>query len=164
MTIQDLREKLDEAMGFDEIFGLVKHVVESKLGLRRAGLMLILSEAPSFILAYHEVGSNSIVLNKLVLKALQRINRPKREVNGYIFTVLLHEYLHSLGFFDEKTVRMLVRSLTRETLGTAHPAYSVANEEILKVFPEIATINPTMLSEDFEIVKEFDMDNVTYIN
>lgn len=94
MTIQDLREKLDEAMGFDEIFGLVKHVVESKLGLRRAGLMLILSEAPSFILAYHEVGSNSIVLNKLVLKALQRINRPKREVNGYIFTVLLLSLIH----------------------------------------------------------------------
>jgi hypothetical protein len=59
---------------------------------------------------------------------------------------------------------MLVRSLTRETLGTDHPAYSVANEETLKVFPEIATINSTMLSRDYEIVKEFDMGNVTYIN
>lgn len=164
MNISDLVQKLDEADGYDEIFRLIKRIVEEKLGLRRAGLMLILGEAPPFILAFHEVGSNSIVLNRRILRALQSLNRPKREINGYIFAVLLHEYLHSLGFLDEKTVRTLVRGLTRETLGTSHPAYSVANEDTLKVFPEIATINPTEVNNDFEIVKEFDSENVTYIN
>lgn len=163
MNIPDLVQRLDEADGFDEIFRLVKSVVETKLGLRRAGLMLILGEIPSYILAYHEVGSNSIILNRRVLRALQGLNRSKREINGYIFTVLMHEYLHTLGFLDEKTVRILVKSLTREILGTNHPAYFVANENTLKVFPEIATINSTDFGNNFEIVKEFDYDSVTYI-
>jgi hypothetical protein len=51
-----------------------------------------------------------------------------------------------------------------ETSGTDHPAYSFANEETLKVFPEIASINSTVLSGDFETVMGFDMDNDTYIN
>ncbi|MEM3040703.1 MAG: hypothetical protein QXG97_01590 [Nitrososphaerota archaeon] len=164
MNIPDFVKKLDEADGFDELFRLVKRVVETKLGLRRAGLMLILGEIPSFILAYHEVGSNSIVLNRRVLRALQSLNRSKREINGYIFTVLLHEYLHTLGFLEERTVRIIVKSLTREILGTNHPAYYVANEDILKAFPEIATINSTELDNNFEIVMEFDSDSVTYIN
>lgn len=164
MNIEDFVKRLDEAEGFDEIFRLVKRVVEANLGLRRAGLMLILGEIPSFILAYHEVGSNGIVLNNQVLRALQSLNRSKREINGYIFTVLLHEYLHTLGYLDERTVRILVKSLTRESLGTNHPAYYVANEDILKVFPELATINSTEVGNKFDIVKEFDSDSVTYIN
>lgn len=164
MNITDLEKRLDEADGFDELFSLVKRVVEAKLGLRRAGLMLILGEIPSFILAYHEVGSNNIVLNRRVLRALQSLNRSKREINGYIFTVLLHEYLHSLGFLEERNVRILVKSLTKEILGTNHPAYYVANDNLFKVFPEIATINSTEPGNNFEIVKEFDSDNVTYIN
>ncbi len=164
MGIQHISKRLDEADGFDEIFRLVKNLVEEKLGLRRAGLMLILSEIPSFILAYHEVGSNAIVLNRRVLKALQKLNRSKREINGYIFTVLLHEYLHSLGILNEEAVRILVRNLTRETIGADHPAFRVANEETLKVFPEIATINSNEFGDGFEVVREFDSENTSYIN
>jgi hypothetical protein len=41
------REELEKAGSFKDVFRLVKRVVEAKLGLRRAGLMLVLADAPS---------------------------------------------------------------------------------------------------------------------
>jgi hypothetical protein len=69
---------------------------------RRGGLMLYLANLPPQIGALHQVGSNSIVLNRLVLKAIESLAKSRRELNSFIYTILLHEYLHSLGYIDEQ--------------------------------------------------------------
>lgn len=61
-----------------------------------------------FIGAFHPVGSNIIVMNKSPLKIAME-NTEKKIYNSYCFLLLLHEYLHSLGYLDEEKVRELLK-------------------------------------------------------
>jgi len=65
--------------------------------------MLYLGNLPLRVGAFHPLGTNDIVLNKRLFKTLETY-RDKANV----FTTLLHEYLHTLGYTDEKRVRQLV--------------------------------------------------------
>ena len=92
---------------FIEIFEEVKQVVKKSEGRSRAGLMLGLQELGSplngFIGAYYPVASNIIVVNKTPIR---RIIETKPElIKPYGFHILLHEYIHSLGFLDETITR-----------------------------------------------------------
>ncbi len=56
--------RLASAEGFDEVFELVKKAVDQVLGIHRAGLSLVLGDIPNQVGAYHEMGSNAIVMNR----------------------------------------------------------------------------------------------------
>jgi len=58
---------------------------------------------------------------------LQRIRESRPELyKPYVFHVLLHEYIHSLGCLDEDEVRMRVIQITKQALGEEHPATRLA--------------------------------------
>ncbi|GBC70244.1 hypothetical protein HRbin02_00008 [Candidatus Calditenuaceae archaeon HR02] len=154
-------EEVDNAQDFDSILRLVKRVVEEKLGMRRAGLMLIIADAPPGILAYHEVGSNAIVVNRRHLEGWV-IGKSKTEKNSYIFVVLLHEYLHSLGILDEVEVRRLVRTLVQEYFGPDHIATRLAGGEAAIGGEFIAGVYLGRPREPV-LVKDFDTENLSYI-
>jgi hypothetical protein len=109
-------ERLDRSESFEDIYRIVKQVVMEKYGLRRGGMGLVLASLPNEIAAYHEIGSNAIVLNASLLKAVSSVAKSKKILNGYVFVVLLHEYLHTLGFDERQT-----RELVRETVTTVFP-------------------------------------------
>ncbi len=90
--------------------------------------MLILDDLPLNVGAYHVVGSNAIIVNRRVLEVVKQRSKNREEVNSYLFVVLMHEYLHSLGLTDEAEVRSLVRRITVEMLGEEHPAVAMAVE------------------------------------
>ncbi len=156
-----LAEALSAARDYESIFRLVKRVVEERLGIRRVGLMLIIADAPAGVLAYHEVGSNAIVVNRLHLEPWLR-SRSREEANSYIFVLLLHEYLHSLGILDEGEVRRLVRVLSIEYLGAEHPATKIAEGNYLRGIEAPQSFSTGSPSRPI-IVKDFDTDNTTYI-
>jgi hypothetical protein len=58
--------------------------------------MLLLGNLPLNVGAFHPMGTNEIVLNRRLIKG-------KTGMSGrnHVFAILLHEYLHSLGFEDE---------------------------------------------------------------
>ena len=118
---QELIDILDKSKDFQEIFSLVKKVVKKIMNEARVGLMLVLASLPAKIGAYHEVGSNSIVLNRRILDAVIKSGKTLREINSYIFTILLHEYLHSLGHLDERQVQEISYKVTSNTFGENHP-------------------------------------------
>ncbi|MEM3503545.1 MAG: hypothetical protein QW134_04920 [Nitrososphaeria archaeon] len=95
------KEKLEKAKEYNDIFTLIKSVVAEKLGLHRAGLSLVLADLPITILGLHEMGSNSIVMNRRILENIA-LEYDKIYRNAYIFVVLLHEYLHSLDFLTKR--------------------------------------------------------------
>src|SRR6266850_7322477 len=95
------KERLAIAGGFDEVFELVKKAVDHVLGVHRAGLTLVLGDIPNQIGAYHEMGSNAIVMNRNLMKIVWRSTRSRPRRNAYTFMILLHEYLHTLGFEDD---------------------------------------------------------------
>ncbi|MDJ0273627.1 MAG: hypothetical protein QXP81_00320 [Nitrososphaerota archaeon] len=162
--MEKVREELEAAGSFKEVFRLVKRVVEEKLGLRRAGLMLVLADAPAYVLAFHGVGTNFIVVNRRVLGALLSSGLPRVRLNSYLFTVLLHEYLHSLGFLDEQEVRRLVAELTREVFGEDHPAYEAALRPLDEMTVRRLMEASHQIGEGEPVlVRDFDDENLTYV-
>ena len=160
---QAIFEKLKEPLSYDEIFELAKRAVEQVLGMHRAGLCLVLGKIPNYIGAYHVLGSDTLVMNKTILDLVRTQARSNEDLNGYIFTILLHEYLHSLGITDETRVRRLAYQVCIQTLGREHHATKVATGKWEELYPELKYLGPGRVGNDFEVIKDFDKSSTSYI-
>ena len=103
-------------------FEEVKNVVRKSEKRSRAGLMLGLQELGStlngFIGAYFPISSNIIILNKTPLRRIIETN--PNLIKPYGFHLLLHEYIHSLGFFDEQLTRQKTYEISKRFFGDKH--------------------------------------------
>jgi hypothetical protein len=167
--MESLRVELDECNSLSEIFELVKKSVKKFLNRQRAGLMLGLADLDMkegyFVGAIHPRGSNFIIMNRAPYEIAMRTNE-KKVSNAYCFHLLLHEYLHALGYFDEEEVRDLVHENCSLTLGKNHPATIMAERGIAFYFPKVAYFSQeTSLPEklNIELVKNFDKSSAGYI-
>lgn len=153
-----------------DVFELVKESVRRFLGQHRAGLMLGLANLGMrrgyFVGAFHPVGSNIIVMNRAPFDVALRTS-DKKIFNAYCFHLLLHEYLHALGYLSEEEVRGLVHRVCSRALGKDNPATVMAERGIAFYFPKV-----TYFSQDvriprdirIELVKDFDRSSVGYID
>jgi hypothetical protein len=157
------RERVANLKDFNEAFELVKSVVLQKFRMHRAGLSLILQLMPSNLGAYHMLGSNAIVMNSYLLVAVRKIAGSIEEYNSYIFMVLAHEYLHSLGIVDENIVRQMTFDLCKWMLGDDHAATKMAKEDPSTIYPELRSLMQSQFSRDFQVIGNFDKKNQTYI-
>ncbi len=159
---RDIRQKVETAADYDQLFEIVKRVVEKQIGRHRAGLALVLADMPNTIGAFHPVGSNSIVLNKALVKAMRSVVAGSH-VNSFIFMVLMHEYLHSLGFLDEGDVRRLCRNICSGALGADHESVSMSTGNWLQAHPELFTLPRSNAPENFERIDRFDSSSMRYL-
>ena len=148
---------------FNEAFELVKSAVLQKFRMHRAGLSLILQMMPSNLGAYHVLGSNAIVMNSYLLAAVKKIAGSIEEYNSYMFMVLAHEYLHSLGVIDENTVRQMTFDLCRWMLGDDHTATKMAKEDPSTLYPELKSLIQLRFGREVQVIRNFDKTNQTYI-
>ena len=148
---------------FNEAFELVKFAVLQKFRMHRAGLCLILQMMPSNLGAYHVLGSNAIVMNSYLLAAVKKIAGSIEEYNSYMFMVLAHEYLHSLGVIDENTVRQMTFDLCRWMLGDDHTATKMAKEDPSTLYPELKSLIQLRFGREVQVIRNFDKTNQTYI-
>lgn len=160
------RKRLEDVKNFNEAFELVKFAVSLIFDMRRAGLSLILQGMPTGLGAYHILGSNVIALNKSLLGLIERFSKSKEDYNSYLFMVLAHEYLHSFGILSEQKVRQMTVELCRKFFGDQHPSTYLAIDP-LSLFPQILEsrnlVRKTGFESNFEIVKDFDKANQSYI-
>jgi hypothetical protein len=164
---QRLREqhygnKILQLADFNQAFELVKLAVEDKFKMHRAGLSLILQGLPTKLGAYHILGSNLIIVNKRILN-IMKIHKSLNEYNSYLFMVLTHEYLHSLGIIDELEVRNMTYSLLASLAGENHMATKMARHQPWDLFPELSLFDDNSFEQKFEIIKNFDRTTQTYI-
>jgi hypothetical protein len=161
-----LAEQLDKSRGFNEIFLLVKKAVYKTLGRRRVGLMLGLSDMPPAVAAYYS--PNVIVLNRKLIEKLKREMSDESIIKSYIFEVLLHEYLHSLGY-DEVYANELAYMICKDNLGEEHPATKISRYGARSIFQSLKDLDeelkyPVKIKpRNIEFVKGFDSENVTYL-
>ena len=162
----DISKQLEKAVTLADIFELVKRAVELELAKSRGGLMLGLANLGNspggFFGAFFAVGTNIIVMNKL---PMLRIKETRPELyKPYAFHVLLHEYLHSLGYLDESQVRQMAYDITKALFGEEHLATQVAAHP-LRFIPNLAYPNIHWQPEelDIELVQDFDRGSVGYI-
>jgi len=158
-------KKLKESNSIPDIFEIVKEAVWKAIKRSRAGLDLGLVEMGNFpqgfLGAYYVSGSNIIMMNETPLKRIQETN--PNLLTPYIFSVLLHEYLHSLGYFDEDHVRKLTYGISSEIFGEDNIVTQIS-KDMRKFFPNF--IYPEGVPEvkgPVKLVKDFDRSSIRYI-
>lgn len=151
------------ADGFDSIFEMVKLATEQKLGLHRAGLTLVLGDIPNSVGAYHQLGSNAIVMNRNILRIVERLSKTRAKKNSYVFMILLHEYLHSLGYTSDRQVRTLGRQITDDFFGRRHLAGEMAVRPLDQFFPELEKFSGFRDKGEYQMIRRFDSSSTPYI-
>ena len=149
-----------------ETFEDVKEAVRKSEGRSRAGLMLGLQELGAstngFIGAYFPVSSNIIVINKTPLRRIMETN-PKL-FKPYVFHVLLHEYIHSLGFLDEYTTERKTYDISKEHFGEKH-VITQLSLNMRQFFPNLVHPSygwlPPQKTPEIELIRGFDRSNTS---
>ena len=154
-----LSGELERAKGYGDIFALVKKAVKRSLGEHRVGLMLYLGNLPFKVGAFHPLGTNDIVLNRRLLNAVKSELGEK----AYTFSILLHEYLHTLGYVDERQVRGLTYKVCVENFGSEHPVVEAAlTGPWVDISPE--DLEEMAVDMDLELVRDFEHIDIGYIS
>ncbi len=123
----------------------------------------MLGDIPNSVGAYHEMGSNAIVMNRNLLRIVEKLAKTNARKNSYVFMILLHEYLHSLGYTDDRQVRLLSRRITNEFLGGKHMAAEMAVRPLDQFFPDLPKYSVFRDKGQFETIRRFDSSSTTYI-
>lgn len=120
--------KLDSADDLADIFEVVKLAVRKTIGKERAGLMLGLANLgggpQGFVGAFYPVATNIIVMNSLPLRRIKETDPSLYK--PYVFHILLHEYLHTLGIIDEAATRQKAYEISVKLFGKEHPVSQFA--------------------------------------
>ena len=154
--------KLQGLNDFDAVFEFVKYAANCVYEMKRAGLSLMLHKMPTRIGAYHVLGSNVIAINSILLNMVKKYSASNGDYNSYLFTVLLHEYLHTFGILDERKVRQMSVELCEKFFGEECMVTVIA-ENPLKIFPQLESVSYDKFENRYELVKNFDNSNQTYI-
>ena len=105
-----------DANNYSELFDLIRRIVSDVHKKSRAGILLGLEDLgfhpQGFVGGYHRVGTNEIYLNRNVLQ-MMREETPKAHYKAYLFHLILHEYIHSVGVVDEGETREFVTRISR---------------------------------------------------
>ncbi len=153
---------MNERMSYDSIFMIVKKAVKAVTGQERSGLGLALSNLPAGLGAFWQVGGNYIVMNDLLINAMEKIAKSDFEFNSFIFTILIHEYLHSIGYYDESEARRMSFYVTSAYFGKQHPATVMSSDDLWRIFPQLRYI-PGGDGSSMRIISKFDTDATSYI-
>lgn len=164
--------ELETSENFGDVFEVVKKSVKEQLNQERAGLMLVLADLPIQLGAYHGMGTNQIVMNRALLDRVIASGHPRSHINSFVYSILLHEYLHSLGVADEGEVRRLVYDVSLKTFGPDHPASTIASKgpwTLLRSRGYVNTLIPVeehsdVKQRDAELVRDFDRSHRAYIS
>jgi|SRR3989338_10191427 len=163
----DYEQELVKAKTISDIFDIVKDMVRKHIGLDQAGLMVGVTDLGGFkngfIGAFYSLEANTIVINRMPLKRILQTNPTL--YNFYLFHVILHEYVHSIGSFDEAQTRLLVREISEHHFGPTHIVTQLSTN-IKKFMPNLTHdaqgIQPPQ-DASIEFVKGIDKKNINYI-
>jgi hypothetical protein len=156
--------RLEEAKSYSEIWEVVKETTKSSLGRHRVGMMLFLDDLPLNVGAYHPLGTNNIVLNRALVQVVEAATDSRKLFNSFAYVLLVHEYLHALGYVAEEEVRPLVYEISKKSFGTDSLVAKLAEKgpwTLLRGIPLSAIQAPRRV---MEIVKDFEKTNQKYIS
>jgi hypothetical protein len=165
-NVKSFHASLENAKTLADIFETVKDAVWASQRKSRGGIMLGLANLGNhpqgFFGAFYPVGSNVIVMNKI---PLERIRETRPELyKPYVFHILLHEYLHTLGYLSESYVRQMVFEITRGAFGDEHLATRIAADAAY-FFKNLVYPDAAWQPDDtrLELVEGFDRGSASYI-
>jgi hypothetical protein len=155
-VFEGYRKRLENALSYGEVWDIVKDTVEFALHERRGGMMLFLDDLPIQLGAYHPVGTNNIVLNRMLVSMVEAAVESKRMLNSLIYNLLVHEYIHALGEFSEADARELVVEVARKCFGEEYLATQVAIKSPWSLLKGIPLEGVKAPKRFMEVVKDFE--------
>ena len=161
--VENYRSRIEEVEGFSEIWEIVKDTVKTTLREHRSGMLLFLDDLPLHLGAYHQLGTNNIVLNRRLVNIVEAVTKSKKLVNAFVYSILTHEYIHALGHVSEAEVRSLVYDVSRECFGEHHIVTTLAEKTpwiLIKGIPLNQMASP---KQPMELVKDLEKPNQKYI-
>ncbi len=161
--VESYRLRIDEAEGFSGVWEIVKETVKVSLGENRIGMLLFLDDLPLHLGAYHQLGTNNIVLNRSLVNIVEAVTKSKKLVNAFVYSILTHEYLHALGHISEAEVRSLVYDISKQCFGENHIVTTLAEKTPWSLLKGIPLNSITLPKQAMEIVKDFEKPNQRYI-
>jgi len=156
-AVSPLARVLEAPADYDAVFRVVRDAVRRVLGIERPGLGLGLSDLPPQLGAYWQVTGNLIVLNEGLVDAMRTHADSPLELNSFIYVILAHEYLHSLGYLDERAVREVTARVTRAAFGPAHLATRMAEGNLWSLYPFLEMARGGR-GRHLKVVTRFDLD------
>jgi hypothetical protein len=161
--VEEYRSRIDEAEGFSGVWEIVKDTVKVSLSKHRLGMLLFLDDLPLHLGAYHQLGTNNIVLNRSLVNIVEAVTKSKKLVNAFVYSILTHEYLHALGHVSEAEVRSLVYDVSRECFGEDHIVTTLAEKTPWALIKGIPLNDITLPKQAMELVKDLEKPNQGYI-
>jgi len=152
----ELGQRLERPADYATVYRVVRAAVRQVLGSERPGLGLALSDLPPELGAYWQVTGNLIVLNEGLVETMRAHAKSALELNSFVFVVLAHEYLHSLGYLDEASVRQVTARVAREAFGSEHLVSRMAEGNLWQMYPFLAWA-PRGDGRRLTVVRGFDL-------
>jgi len=156
-----------------DIFEEVKRDVENVIHRHRAGLTLGLAEMGysnnGFIGGMYFSGGTMILLNITALRILHAEQSHSEDILiAYLYHVLLHEYVHSLGFLNERICQQVTLHITKKRYKSEdHPAFIMASQGINVFFHGFRHVSANFHikpSMRIQMVRDFDKSSITYFS
>jgi hypothetical protein len=156
VVLKQYQERLDNAKDYSEVWQIVKDTVEYVFHKRRGSMMLFLDDLPIQLGAYHSLGTNNIVLNRVLVKIVEAAIENRKVVNALVYNLLLHEYMHALGEISEAEVRGLVVQVCKKCFGEDYVATDIAIKSPWTLLKGIPLGTVTVPKRVMEIVRNFE--------
>jgi len=156
LSTERYRNRLDNAATYAEVWEIVKDTVKFALHKYRTGMLLFLDDLPIQLGAYHPLGTNNIVLNRVLIQIVEVTGKPRKVINALIYNLLVHEYLHALGETSEVTVREMVVRIAEKCFGKDYVAAQVALKSPWALLEGIPLETVNVSGRVMEIVKDFE--------
>ena len=163
----DYKQKLEKAKNLADIFEIVKDIVMDYLGVDQAGIIVGVSDLgislSGFVGAFYSLDANMIIINKRPLASL--IQTAPSLYKNYLFHIMLHEYIHSIGSYNEQVTRQLSYDIINNYFGSDHLVTQLALG-LEKFMPHFMHPGVLQMPQDtnIEFVKGIDRKNINYIN
>ena len=155
--------KINDAEGFSGVWEIVKDTVKISLGKHRMGMLLFLDDLPLQLGAYHQLGTNNIVLNRTLVNIVEAVTKSKTHVNAFVYSILTHEYLHALGHVSESEVRSLVYNISKQCFGKEHIVTALAEKTPWSILKGIPLNELAVPKQPMELIKDLEKSNSKYI-
>lgn len=152
---KDFPGALHRAQDLAEVFQVVRRAVKSVLGIERAGLSLALANLPTSIGAYWQLTGNVIVMNDTLYQGMRHMVDSREDTNAFVFVVLAHEYLHTLGYWGEPDVRNVTLRVAEAAFGPQHLVTRLAGSDLWERYPFLRML-PEGDGARMRFVKSFD--------
>lgn len=162
--VEDFNSRLEDAKDYSDVWEIVKETTKFSLGRHRVGMMLFLDDLSLNIGAYHPFGTNNIILNRALVQIVEAATSSRKLVNAFVYVLLLHEYLHALGYVAEEDVRSLVYEISKKSFDKESLTTKLVEKgpwTLLKGIPLNAIQAPKRV---IEIVKDFEKSSQKYIS